>query len=91
MIDLVSLAVNVFAELVTKLTSVISKNVPIIGNSALCAESLCTTSRTGINFYCLPNPLANFFFGTSCVFGAVGTTASGVSLVISFSGMPAAG
>ena len=63
MINLDPSAVDALAESATELTSGISKNVPVIGNAAICADSLCTTGRAGINFYCSPNPVAKVFFG----------------------------
>ena len=53
MINLAPSAVDALAESATKITSGISKNVPIVGNAAICADSICTTGRAGINFYCL--------------------------------------
>lgn len=69
----------------------ISKNVPIIGNVAICADSLCTKGRAGINFYCSPNPVAKAFFGASCLCGVIGAASSGTALVTSFAGIPMAG
>lgn len=31
--------------------------VPVLGNTAICVDSLCTTGRASMNFYCSPNPL----------------------------------
>ena len=84
-------AVDAFVESATEITSGISKNVPIVGNAAICADSLCTTGRAGINFYCSPNPLAKVFFGASCACGLVGATSSGAALVTSFAGIPMTG
>ena len=84
-------AVDAFAESATKITSGISTNVPIIGNAALCADSLCTTGRASINFCCSPNPVATVFFGASCICGVIGSTVSGTALATSFSGIPVAG
>lgn len=91
MVNLAPSAVDAFAESATEITSGISKNVPIVGNAAICADSLCTTGRAGINFYCSPNPLAKVFFGASCACGLVGATSSGAALVTSFAGIPMAG
>ena len=80
-------AVDHFAESASTLTD----GVPVLGNAAICVDSLCTTGRAGINFYCSPNPVAKVFFGASCVCGVMGTTASGAALVTSFAGIPVAG
>ena len=91
MINLAPSAVDALAESATDITSGISKNVPIIGNAAICADSLCTAGRAGINFYCSPNPVAKVFFGASCVCGAIGAASSGTALVTSVAGIPVAG
>jgi len=91
MINLAPSAVDALAESVTEITSGISKNVPIVGNAAICTDSLCTTGRAGINFYCSPNPVAKVFFGASCVCGVVGAASSATALVTSFAGIPVAG
>ena len=91
MINLAPSTVDTLAESVTEITSGISKNVPIIGNAAICADSVCTTGRAGINFYCSPNPVAKVFFGASCVCGVLGAASSGTALVTSFAGIPVAG
>ena len=91
MINLAPSAVDALAESVTEITSGISKNVPIVGNAAICADSLCTTGRAGINFYCSPNPIAKVFFGASCVCGVVGAASSATALVTSVAGIPVAG
>ena len=91
MINLAPSAVDALAESATKITSGISKNVPIVGNTAICADSLCTTGRAGINFYCSPNPIAKVFFGASCVCGVVGAASSATALVTSFASIPVAG
>jgi len=91
MVDLLPTAVDsatVLVESATGITTGITKNVPIIGNAAICADSLCTTGRAGINFYYSPNPVAKVFFGASCVLGAA---SSGTALVTSFAGIPVAG
>lgn len=71
--------------------STITDSVPVLGNAAICVDSLCTTGRAGINFYCSPNPLSKVFFGASCVCGIMGAGASGTALVTSFVGIPVAG
>ena len=91
MINLAPSAVDALAESVTEITLGISKNVPIVGNAAICADSLCTTGRAGINLYCSPNPVAKVFFGASCVCGVIGTASSATALVTSFAGIPVAG
>lgn len=91
MVNLTASAVDAFAESATELTSGISKNVPIIGNAAICVDSLCTTGRASINFYYSPNPVAKVFFGASCACGVVGATSSGAALVTSFVGIPLTG
>ena len=91
MINLAPTAVDAFAESATEITSGISKNVPVIGNAAICADSVCTTGRAGINFYCSPNPVAKVFFGASCLCGLMGAASSGTALVTSFAGIPVAG
>ena len=91
MINSAPSTMDLFAESTTEITNGISTNVPIIGNAALCADSLCTTSRAGVNFYCSPNPLAKAFFGASCVFGVIGAAASGTALATSVAGIPIAG
>ena len=80
-------AMDHFAESASSLTD----GVPVLGNSAVCVDSLCTTGRAGINFYCSPNPLSKVFFGASCVCGAMGAVSSGTALVTSFAGIPMAG
>ena len=80
-----------FADPATELTTGISKNVPVIGNAAIRADSLCTKGRAGINFYCSPNPVAKIFFGTSCLCGAIGAASSGTALVTLFAGIPVSG
>jgi len=90
-IDVVAESATVFAESATQITSGISKNIPGIGNAAICADSLCTTGRAGINFYYSPNPVAKAFFGVSFVCRVVGATSSGTALVTSFAGIPVAG
>ena len=91
MINLAPSAVDALAESVTEITLGISKNVPIVGNAAICADSLCTTSRAGLNFYYSPTPIAKVFFGASCVCGVIGAASSGTALVTSFAGIPMAG
>ena len=91
MINLAPSSMDLFAESATEITTGISTNVPIIGNAALCMDSVCTTSRAGVNFYCSPNPVAKTFFAVSCLCGVIGATASGTSLVTSVAGIPVAG
>ena len=87
MINLATTAFDPFAKSATTLID----TVQVIGNVAICTDSLCTTGRAGINFYCSPNPVAKVFFGASCVWGLMGAAASGTALVTSFVGIPPAG
>ena len=91
MINLAPSAVDALAESATEITSGVSKNVPIIGNAAICADSVCTAGRAGINFYYSPNPVSKVFFGASFLCGAVGAGSSATALVTSFAGIPVAG
>ena len=91
MINLAPSALDTLAESVTDITSGISKNVPVVGNVAICSDSLCTTGRAGLNFYYSANPIAKVFFGASCVCGVIGAASSGTALVTSFAGIPLAG
>ena len=91
MINLAPSAVDALVESATEITTGVSKNIPIIGNAAICTDSICTVGRAGINFYCSPNPVAKFFFGASCLCGTVGAVSSGTALVTSFAGIPVAG
>lgn len=80
-------AVDHFAEQASTLTD----GVPVLGNAAICVDSLCTTGRAGINFYCYPNPVSKVFFGASCVCGLMGAVSLGTALATSFAGIPVAG
>jgi hypothetical protein len=80
-------AVDYFAES----ASILTDGVPVLGNAAICVDSLCTTGRAGINFYCSPNPVAKVFFGASCMCGVMGAASSGTALVTSFVGIPITG
>lgn len=91
MVNLLPTAEDTLAESATGIITGITKNVPIIGNAAICADSLCTTGRAGINFACSPNPVFQVFFGASCVCGVLGAASSGTALVTSFAGIPVAG
>ncbi|MDY6899025.1 MAG: hypothetical protein SWZ49_13240 [Cyanobacteriota bacterium] len=91
MFNLAPTAMDALAESATEITNGISTHVPIIGNAALCMDSVYTTSRAGVNFYCSPNPVAKTFFAVSCLCGVVGATASSASLFTSFAGIPVAG
>lgn len=84
-------AFDVFAESATEITSGISKNVPIIGNAAISADSICTTRRAGINFYYSPNPVLKAFFGASCLCRVIGASSSSIALITSFTIIPLAG
>lgn len=85
--DLAPTAVDNFAESASTLTD----GVPVLGNAAICVDSLFTTGRAGINFYCSPNPVSKVFFGASCMCGLMGATSSGTALVTSFAGIPITG
>lgn len=80
-------AMDHFAESASRITD----GVPVLGNAAICVDSLCTTGRAGINFYCSPNPVSKVFFGASCVCGVMGAASSGTALVTSFVGVPITG
>ena len=71
--------------------STITDGVPVLGNAAICVDSLCTTGRAGINFYCSPNPVSKVFFGASCLCGVMGAASSGTALATSFAGIPMTG
>lgn len=90
-VDALAESTTVLLESATDINKSISKNVPIVGNAAICADSLCTTSRAGLNFYYSPTPIAKVFFGASCVCGVIGAASSGTALVTSFAGIPMAG
>ena len=91
MINLAPPAFDTLTESATEITSGISKNVLIVGNAEICSDSLCTTGRAGVNFYCSPNPLPRIFFGASCLYGVLGAASSGTALVTSFVGIPLTG
>lgn len=93
MITIAPTAVDALVESATEITSGISKNVPIIGNAAICVDSLCTTGRAGINFYCSPNPVAKVFFGASFACGLMGaaSSGSGTALATTFAVVPLTG
>lgn len=91
MINIAPSAFDVLAESTTELTSGISHNVPILGNAAICVDSLCTVGRAGINFYCSPSLLGKVFFAASCACGTIGATSSGLALATSFAGIPVTG
>ncbi len=88
MINLAPSTIDALAESATEITSGITKNAPVIGNTAIRADSVCTA---GLNFYCSPNPVAKIFFGTSCLCGAIGAASSGTALVTLFAGIPVSG
>ena len=83
--------VTVLVESLTEINSGISKNVPVAGNVAICADSLCTGGLISINFYCAPNPVAKVFFGASCICEVIETACLGIALIISFMVIPIAG
>lgn len=91
MVNLAPAAFDNLADSVTGITSGVSKNVPIIGNVAICADNIYTAGRAGINFYCSPSPVARVFFGTSVICGVLGTASSGTAVVAEFAGIPVMG
>jgi hypothetical protein len=84
-------AMDLLAQSTGNAVTSIHGNVPGFGNAVICADSLCTAGRAGINFYFSPNPVAKAFFGVSCACGVMGATSSGVALVTSFAGIPVSG
>jgi hypothetical protein len=93
-LNLAPAAFDLFADSATTFTNSatrITSSVPTLGNAALCVDSLCTSGRAGINFYCSPNPVAKVFFGASCCCGVIGAASSGAALATSFAGIPVAG
>ena len=91
MINIAPSSMDLFADSATEITTGISKNFPVVGNAAICADSFCTAGRAGINFYCSPNPVAKAFFGASFLCGVMGGTSSATALATSFTGIPLAG
>ena len=91
MVNLLPTATDALAESATELTNGLSHNIPIIGNAALCTDSLCTTGRAGLTFYCSPNPVSKVFFATSCICGLIGAGSSGVALLSPVTGIPVLG
>ena len=85
--DFISASTTELIESTTRITD----NVPVVGNGVILADSLYTTGRAAINFYCSPNPLSKVCFGTSCLFGVAGAASSGTALVTSFLGIPVTG
>jgi hypothetical protein len=71
--------------------STITDGVPVLGNAAICVDSLCTTGRAGINFYCSPNPVSKIFFAASCLCGVMGVASSGTALATSAAAIPVTG
>ena len=65
--------------------------VPVFGNAAICVDSLCTTGRASVNFYCSPNPISRAFFGASCLCGLMGAASSGTAVATSLIGIPLTG
>ncbi len=79
---LVPTAMDHLADSTATLADGFTSNVPKFGNAAICVDSLTTTGRAGLNFYCSPNPVAKSFFGISCLCGAMGVTNPLLSLTI---------
>lgn len=88
MVNLVPTAIDKLAESTSEMATGVTTNLPIVGNAALCADSLCTTARAGVNLCCSANYVAKIFFATSCLCGAAGATTSGIALASSATGIP---
>lgn len=54
-------------------------------NSALCFDSLYTSGRDTINFYCSPSPFSKVFFCSSFLFGIL------TAIVSAYTGIPVVG
>jgi len=91
MTNLVATPFDALVESGTGITDSLSTNIPILGNAALCSDSLCTTGPAAVNFYYFPNPLAKAFFVASCLCGVMGATSSGTALFTTFAGIPVTG
>lgn len=86
----INLAPTAFDVLVESATEV-TKSVPVVGNAHICADSLSTKCRAGLNFYCYPSPVAKVFFGASCLCEIMGPVSSGIALITSADGIPTTG
>lgn len=73
--------------LVDKVSSVVD-TMPTLGNAALLSDSVCTTGRAALNFYCSPNLPSKVCFGVSCACGIAGAVSSGTALATSTLGIP---
>ena len=83
-----------FAESATylsKSTSRLTDALPVVGNAAICIDSVTTTGRAAINFCSSPNTVARVFFGTSCLCGVLGAASSGTALATLYLGVPVGG
>jgi hypothetical protein len=87
---MINFAPTAVEGLVTSLT-VVTDQLPGLGNSFLCVDSSCTVGRACINFCACPKPVSKVFFGASAICGTAGAIASGAALVTSFAGIPVAG
>lgn len=86
MVELFPTQTTILIESTTK----VMNGIPILVNTTLAVDSICTTGRASINFYCSPNPVSKVFFGASCLCGVLGAGTSGTALVTSFVGIPVA-
>ena len=77
-------AIDNFAESATEISSAL----PVMGNAAICVDSLCTSGRAAVNFYCSPNLLSKALFASSCVCGVMGATTSATALITQYSNIP---
>ena len=50
-----------------------SASTLVLGNAAICVDSLCTTGRAGINFYCSPNPVVQRHQAVTGWLGSLGS------------------
>ena len=91
MVNFAPTAVDTLASTATDAITSTSEAVPVFGNAAICVDSLCTTGRASINFYCSPNPISRAFFGASCLCGLMGAASSGTAVATSLIGIPMTG
>jgi hypothetical protein len=52
---------DAFAESATLIMDGIVKNVPIVGNAAICVDRFWTTAPAGVHFYCSANLVSIVF------------------------------
>lgn len=91
MINLAPTTYETLAEQVTSGVEGLNRNIPIIGNAAICADNVCTAGRAGVNLYWCPNPVSKVFFGASLVCGVLGAATSGSAFISEAAGIPALG